>query len=311
MDPIFANLFTDIWNQGILRPMINSLVFLYAVLFSNMGLSIIAFTIFIRLVTTPLTLRQIRQMRAMSGLQPKLQELREKYKDDKSKLSQETMRMYRQAGVNPLGCLGPMVIQFPIWIGLFQALVQTLPTNPDRLVALSDKLYSWVPFVHEAIPLNSDFLWLNLAEPDPTNLVMPLLVGASTWVQQKMTTSPSADPRQQSTQSMMLWMMPIMLGLLTMTFPSGLALYWVVSNVVGVLTQYFITGWEPLFRKSTAPTAPTPAPAAAVDSQPQEETSENGGTTDTSSDGQDRRRSHRSRHARTRRRSRRGRSRGS
>ena len=165
MDPIFANLFTDIWNQGILRPMINSLVFLYAVLFSNMGLSIIAFTIFIRLVTTPLTLRQIRQMRAMSGLQPKLQELREKYKDDKSKLSQETMRMYRQAGVNPLGCLGPMVIQFPIWIGLFQALVQTLPTNPDRLVALSDKLYSWVPFVHEAIPLNSDFLWLNLAEP--------------------------------------------------------------------------------------------------------------------------------------------------
>ncbi|MFB3091703.1 MAG: YidC/Oxa1 family membrane protein insertase, partial [Dehalococcoidia bacterium] len=209
MDPIFANLFTDIWNQGILRPMINSLVFLYAVLFSNMGLSIIAFTIFIRLVTTPLTLRQIRQMRAMSGLQPKLQELREKYKDDKSKLSQETMRMYRQAGVNPLGCLGPMVIQFPIWIGLFQALVQTLPTNPDRLVALSDKLYSWVPFVHEAIPLNSDFLWLNLAEPDPTNLVMPLLVGASTWVQQKMTTSPSADPRQQSTQSMMLWMMPI------------------------------------------------------------------------------------------------------
>ena len=173
MELILANLFTDIWNEGILRPMINSLVFLYSVLFSNMGLSIIGFTIFIRLITTPLTLRQIRQMRSMTGLQPKLQQLRDKYKGDSKRLSQETMRMYREAGVNPIGCLGPMVIQFPIWIGLFQALVQTLPTNPDRLVNLSDKLYSWVPFVHEAVPLNSQFLWLNLAEPDPSNVIMP------------------------------------------------------------------------------------------------------------------------------------------
>ena len=251
MEYILANLFTDIWNQGILRPMINSLVFLYSVLFSNMGLSIIAFTIIIRILTTPLTLKQIRQMRAMTALQPKMQKIRDKYKGDSKKISSETMKMYREAGVNPVGCLGPLLIQFPIWIGLFQALIQTLPTNPDRLVALSEKLYSWVPNVHEAIPLSSDFLWLNLAEPDPTNIVMPLLVGGSTWVQQKMTSMPSADPRQQSTQSMMLWMMPIMLGLLSMTFPSGLALYWVVSNVVGVFTQYPITGWEPLFRKST------------------------------------------------------------
>ena len=312
MEYILANIFSDIWNQGILRPMINSLVFLYAVLFSNMGLSIIAFTIIIRVLTTPLTLRQIRQMRAMSALQPKMQKLRDKYKGDNKKISSETMKMYREAGVNPIGCLGPLLIQFPIWIGLFQALVQTLPTNPDRLVALSEKLYSWVPYVHEAIPLNSQFLWLNLAEPDPTNIVMPLLVGGSTWVQQKMTSMPSADPRQQSTQSMMLWMMPIMLGLLSMTFPSGLALYWVVSNVVGVFTQYPITGWEPLFRKST--------PAIAEDddkddkdeedSQSKEETNDDGGSTDKSNNGKNRRRSNRSRNARARRRARRGRSRG-
>ncbi len=309
MDPIFANLLTDIWDQGILRPMINSLVFLYAVLFSNMGLSIIAFTIFVRFITTPLTLRQVRQMRAMTSLQPRIQALREKHKNDSRKLSQETMRLYREAGVNPLGCLGPLVIQFPIWIGLFQALVQTLPTNPDRLVALSDKLYSWVPYVHEAVPLNSGFLWLNLAEPDPTNIVMPLLVGGSTWVQQKMTSSPSADPRQQSTQSMMLWMMPVMLGLFSMTFPSGLALYWVISNIVGVFTQYPITGWEPLFRKNK-PAPPAVVESTVVESQPKEETSEDGRPEDTGSDGQDRRRSHRSRNARTRRRSRRTRSRG-
>ena len=315
MEYILANLFTDIWNQGILRPMINSLVFLYSVLFSNMGLSIIAFTIIIRILTTPLTLKQIRQMRAMSALQPRMQKIRDKFKGDSKRISQETMKMYREAGVNPIGCLGPLLIQFPIWIGLFQALVQTLPTNPDRLVALSEKLYSWVPYVHEAIPLNSQFLWLNLAEPDPTNIVMPILVGASTWVQQKMTSMPSADPRQQSTQSMMLWMMPIMLGLLSMTFPSGLALYWVVSNVVGVFTQYPITGWEPLFRKSNAVVADDDEKddkddKDEEDSQPKEETTDDGGSTDKSSNGKNRRRSNRGRNARARRRARRGRSRG-
>ena len=316
MDLIFANLFTDAWNEGILRPMINSLVFLYTVLFNNMGLSIISFTILVRLATTPLTLRQVRQMRAMSALQPRLQGIRDKYKNDSKKISQETMRMYKEAGVNPIGCLGPLVVQFPIWIGLFQALIQTLPTNPERLVSLSDKLYFWVPSVHAAIPLNSNFLWLNLAEPDPTNIIMPLLVGASTWLQQKMTSAPSADPRQQSTQSMMLWMMPIMLGLLSMTFPSGLALYWVVSNIVGVFTQYPITGWEPLRKKSAdKDLILSPVTDPNQISQPEEETIEDGGSTDTDrdtdSDGQDRRRSHRSRNARARRRSRRGRSRGS
>lgn len=293
-----------LWNEGILRPMINSLIFLYAVLLSNMGLSIIGFTIFVRLATTPLTLRQIHHMRAMSSLQPQLQGLREKHKDEPKKLSQETMRMYRQAGISPIGCLGPMVIQFPIWIGLFQALIKTLPTNPDRLVELSEKLYPWVPFVHEAIPLNSNFLWLNLAEPDPSKLVMPVLVGASTWVQQRMTTLPSVDPRQQSTNTMMLWMMPIMLGFLSMTFPSGLALYWVVSNVVGVGTQYFITGWEPLFRK------PPVADQDAIEVEPEEE-SEDVQIEGKGNHSEDSRRSHRGRNARSRRRARRTRNRSS
>ena len=290
-----------VWTEGILRPMINALVFLYAIFGSQMWLSIVAFTVLVRLATTPLTLRQVRQMRAMSGLQPKLAELKEKYKGEPKRVSQETMKLYRQAGVNPLGCIGPLAVQFPIWIGLFQALIRTLPTNPDRLVSLSESLYAWVPFVHEAVPLNSGFLWMNLAEPDPTNLVMPLLVGGSTWVQQKMTTTPSVDPRQQSTSQMMLWMMPIMLGLLTMTFPSGLALYWVVSNLVGIGTQYFITGWEPLFKR-----APKADPVAAL--QPEEEATDNGGagSTGNGNDGEDRRRGHRSRAARTRRRSRRG-----
>jgi YidC/Oxa1 family membrane protein insertase len=293
-----------LWNEVIIRPMINGLVFLYSILFSNMGLSIIAFTIFVRLVLLPLTLKQIHQMRRMSAIQPKLSELRDKYKSDPKRLSQETLGLYKQAGVNPLGCLGPMVIQFPIWIGLYQALIQTLPTNPDRLVQLSEKLYSWLPFVHTSVPLSSQFLWMDLVEPDPSVIVMPLLVGASTWVQQKMSTLPSSDPRQQSTNSMMLWMFPIMLGVLSLTFPSGLSLYWVVSNIVGIGIQYFITGWGPLFAKAPAPVA---APAV-VESQPKGEKPEDGRTTDSGSVGKERRGSHRNRNARARRRSRRSRS---
>jgi len=293
-----------LWNEVIIRPMINGLVFLYSILFSNMGLSIIFFTLIVRCIMLPLTLKQVHSMRRMGTIQPKLSALKEKYKNDPKKLSQETLGIYKQAGVNPLGCLGPMVIQFPIWIGLYQALIKTLPTNPDSLVSLSEKLYSWLPLVHTAVPLSSQFLWMDLVEPDPSVIIMPVLVGATTWAQQKMSTMPSADPRQQSTNSMMLWMFPLMLGVLSLTFPSGLSLYWVVSNAVGIGVQYFITGWGPLFAKAPAPaTAP-----AVVESQPEGEKSEDGKTTDPRSVGQERRGGRRNRNARARRRARRGRS---
>lgn len=231
-----------LWNEGILKPMVNSLVVLYIFLFHNIGVSIIVFTLFIRLVTFPLTLRQLQQTKAMSQLQPKIQEMQKRYAKDKQKLSQETMRLYREQRINPIGCLGPMLIQFPIWIGLYSALTDALPSNPDSLLRLSQHLYPWLGMVHQAVPLKSGFLWLNLAAPDRTP-VLPLLVGASMWVTQKMTTFPSTDPRQSQTNQMMLWMMPLMFTFFTFQFPSGLALYWVVSNVAQIIIQYFATGW--------------------------------------------------------------------
>ena len=102
--------------------------------------------------------------------------------------------------------------------------------------------------IHSAAPLNNEFLGLDLStNPEPYLFIIPLLVGASTWVQQKMTMTPSVDPRQQSSQTMMLWMIPIMLGMFSFSFPIGLSLYWTVSNIIGVVIQYFITGWDPLF----------------------------------------------------------------
>jgi YidC/Oxa1 family membrane protein insertase len=296
-----------VWNAAIIGPMVNSLVLLYSIFFSNFGITIIFFTIIVRTVLIPLTIKQSRQMKMMSSLQPKLKEIQQRYANDRQKISQETMRLYREQGVNPLGCLGPMFIQMPIWIGLYRALLTTLPSTPESMVGLSGHLYSWLPRVSEAIPLDSSFLWLDLALPDSTP-VLPVLVGASMWLMQKMTTMPAADPKQQSTNRMMLWMMPLMFGFFSLSFPSGLALYWVVSNLIGVVIQGFVTGWGPLesaFLFLRGVRAPGEAPALVT---PAEEIVSDG-TTNDRDDGQDQGRGHRDRPKRARRRSRRGRNR--
>ena len=303
-----------LWTELIIRPMLNGLVVLYTMLFSQMGLAIIVLTALIRLLTMPMTLKQLKQMRAMSSLQPKIKEIQDRYSRDRTRVSQETMRLYKEAGVSPLGCLGPMIIQMPVLIGLFRVLIQTVFSKPDDLVGLSEKMYTWIPIapIYEAAPLDSRFLWLDLAQSDPTNLIMPVLVFASTWVQQKMTMQPSTDPRQSGNQAMMLWLMPLMIAFFSFTLPSGLALYWVTSNLIGIAIQYFVTGgWGPLF-----PLFPKAAPAAAPveatrpsrdDSQ--EEMEQDGRNDRDSNDRTNRRRSNRAGTERARRRPRRGRGR--
>jgi YidC/Oxa1 family membrane protein insertase len=204
-----------------------------------------------------------------------------------------------------------MFIQFPIWIGLYQALLKTLPSTPESMVGLSSHLYSWLPMVHEVIPLDSAFLWLDLALPDSTP-VLPVLVGGSMWLMQKMTTMPAADSRQESTNRMMLWMMPLMFGFFSLQFPSGLALYWVVSNVIGVVIQGFITGWGPIATAVMFPImflrGERPAPETPTLKPPAEE-SEPDGATDDRDEGEDEGRGYRDRPKRARRRARRGRNR--
>jgi YidC/Oxa1 family membrane protein insertase len=300
-----------IWNEGIIRPMVNGLMLLYIGLFHNLGISILVFTALVRLITLPLTIRQTRQMRAMSQLQPRLQELQKKHAGDRQRISQETFRLYREHGVNPIGCLGPMVIQMPIWIGLYWALVKLLPSTPESLAGLSGVLYSSLSVVHESLPVHSMFLGMDLADtvsvlPLPANAFVALLVGGSMWLQQKMTTYPTTDPRQRQTNTLMLWMFPLMFAFLTFQFPTGLALYWVASNVIGVAIQYKITGWGGLRAKPPAAEA-VPAPTPALAPQPVEEQD---GETERGSDRQDRRRGRRVGQKATRRRTRGGRGRG-
>ena len=262
----------DIWNAVIMGPMINGLVLLYAIFFNNFGLAVIAFTILVRVAMLPLTLKQSKQMKAMGQLQPKVKQMQERHKNDRAKASQETMRLYREHGVNPLGCLGPMVIQMPIFFGLFWALRATLPSTPERLADLARYLYPWLSPVHEVIPLNGVAFGLDLAAvsaANPLPFLLPILVGGSMWLTQKMTTMPAATEQQASTNRMMLWMMPLMFGFFTLQFEAGLAVYWIVSNVVGIVIQGFVTGWEPIVSLAAwRPGRLLPAPAKPSEALP-------------------------------------------
>lgn len=230
----------SVWYFIIANPILNVLVALTNLLGGNFGLAIIALTVIVRLLSWPLTKRQLNSTKAMQEMQPRIQELQKKYGKNQQKLQQEMMKLYKEAGINPLGCIWPMLIQLPIWIALYQAIMSALATTPESLLGLGQRLYSWA-IVNQAIPLNSSFLWLDLSKPDPY-LILAILVGGTMWVQQKMTTAPTIDPRQQSTNRMMTLLMPLMFGFLTLMFPSGLALYWAVSNIIGIVTQYFVTG---------------------------------------------------------------------
>ena len=245
-----------LWNEAIMRPMINALAILSDVLFDNFGLSIIVFTVLIRTALIPLQIRQSKSMKKMQELQPRMKAIQDKYKNaspaEKRQQSAEVMRMYREAGVNPVGCLGPIVIQMPIFIGLYRAILRTMPPTPEGMANLSESFYSWSPVINK-VPIDSLFLGIDLVDSVqfaafPINFITPVLVGATMWLQQKMTTGnqKNMDPRQAQTNQMMLWMMPIMFGVFTWQFPAGLALYFLFSNIIGIVIQYYVNGRQPI-----------------------------------------------------------------
>ena len=243
------SIFSILWNEIIMKPMINLLTFFYSLLSDNFGLSIIVFTVIIRILLIPLAFRQVKQMLGMQSIQPKLKVIQAKYKDKKDrdsrqKMSQETMNLYKQSGVNPVGCLGPMFIQLPIWIGLYRAIFKTVPSTPEGLSNLSTYLYSWNPVI-DKIPLNSFFIGIDLVNPVQQAgamfaVILPLTVAFTTFAQQKVSMFKSTDERQEQTNRMMLWMMPVMFGFFTLSFPAGLATYIIFSNIAGFFIQLYV-----------------------------------------------------------------------
>ncbi len=257
------------WDQLIINPMINAMLLFYGLLGQQFILAIIALTILIRILVFPLSLKQQRSMTTMQALQrsKEWQEIQKKYKGDREKLAQEQMRMYREYGVNPAGGCLPTLIQFPVLIGLYQSITRVLAVSPLQLVDLAPRVF--LPGLAALVPLNDSFLWLNLGRPDPIYL-LPILVVATTWAQQKLLTPPNPDPQSASMNQSMQIMMPLMFGLFALSFSSALSIYFVVSNVVGVAQYGIINKWfkgkweeEGQMKRASRPKQTRPEPAAA------------------------------------------------
>ncbi len=228
--------------------MINILLFIYNLIGQNFGWAIIIFTVLVRVVTYPLNARQMKSSKAMQELQTskKWQDIQKKYKDDKETLAQKQMEIYREMGVSPFGSCLPLLIQFPIIIGLYQAIIRTLAVTPLQLVNLSKHITDGA-----LIPINNHFWWMELSEPERLPIfgigipLLAILVVITSYIQTKMVTPPgggAADGGQgaQMTQAMTLYM-PFLMGYLALTFASGLALYFIATNLA-TIAQYMITG---------------------------------------------------------------------
>ena len=230
-----------IWQAGLETPLLNFMLILSSLTFNQYGIAIIIFTIISRVLLFPLTLKTLRSAKAMQGLQPQMKEIQKKHSDPKRR-SEETMKLYKESGVSPLGCLGPQLIQLPIFIALYQVIRITLGSTPESLVDLAPRVYSY-QILENVIPLSTTFLWLDLGARG--GFVLAIIVGASMWLQQKISTSSNPatqTPQQQSMNQMMQWMLPMMFGWFVLTLPAGLGVYWGFSTIIGIMLQWKYVG---------------------------------------------------------------------
>lgn len=180
------------------------------------GLAIIIMTVAVKLILYPLTKKQIESTKAMMNLQPKMKAIQERYKDDKQRLNMELANLYKSEGVNPLaGCL-PLLVQMPIMIGIFYGLRDFQYVGP------------------------TSFLWMEtIAAPDPT-YILPILSAATTFIQSKQTMPDTSNPQNK----IMLYFMPAFIGYISLTFPAGLVIYWVVMNIMQIGQQAIMNNAE-------------------------------------------------------------------
>lgn len=251
----------NLWQTLLYQPILNSLIFFYRILFNNLGLAIIALTVLIRLALSPIMTKQLRSTKQMQELGPELEKLKSKFKDDKQKLMQAQMELYKKHGINPAsGCL-PQVVQLIILISLYQAF--NLVIKPDGLEIvkkINESLYSFNKLSLDSA-LNLNFLYLNLSKPDlikiPNFIGLPgifvILATVFQFLSSKMMvpvvkkeeklalkTQEKTDDMAASMQKQMLYMFPLMTLIFGFTMPSGVMLYWFIFSFYSFLQQYFI-----------------------------------------------------------------------
>jgi len=249
--------------------MVQALMFFYRLFGNSFVLSLSLLTIIVRLLTVPLMLPMQKSARKQAEIQPQVQAIRKKYAKDNQKQNEEMMKLYREAGINPAsGCL-PMLIQLPIMWAFYRAIVQVLAFKPGELFFGLGQYIATSATFSTLVPLNSRFIIWNLATPDKT-YILPILVGLTTWLQQKLTpttSSPGGDDQAQAMSRSMMLTMPIMFAFITINLASGLAVYFIVSNLVGLAIQYLINQRMPMPQLATAAgakSAPADRPATAA-----------------------------------------------
>ncbi len=249
------------WNTFFIQPLANSLFFFYHI-FGNLGVAIIALTVTVRLILTPLTLPSMRQMQKMRDLAPELAKIKNKHKDDKIKQAQAQADFYKTKGINPAsGCL-PQIVQMVILIALFGTLNMVVRSNGDVAGHINSLLYEPLKLTNGA---ETRFLGYDVLQKDVINIpglplplpgVFLLLAAAVQFLSSKMMapavavlekkaakTSGGMDDAMAGMQKQMLYMFPLMTIFIGYSFPLGLVLYWVVFSLFQAIQQYFVSGW--------------------------------------------------------------------
>jgi len=214
------------WFSILAKPSLYLLNWLYKFT-HNYGIAIILLTILIKIVFWPLTQKSYQSMQAMKKIQPKIAQVREKFKDDREKLNQELMNLYRTYKVNPMGGCLPMALQIPVFIALYRMLYGSVELRHKPFML-------WINDLTAPDRLDLGFR-IPYLSGDPGLPVLTILMGITMFIQQKMTPS-SGDPRQE--QIMLL--MPVVFTFFFLNFPSGLVLYWLINNILSIVQQYWI-----------------------------------------------------------------------
>jgi YidC/Oxa1 family membrane protein insertase len=252
--------------DAIAHPLANIMLLFYSVLGNQTVLAIAAITLLINLILFPLTLGQQRSARKMQAIQPELDKLKKKYGNNREQFAQEQAKLFKERGINPVGGCLPLLIQLPIWFGLYRAIVMLAPSAPLDVFEFSKHIYKWLPGVQGLVPLQSTWLGMDLGSPPGMpqwwSYLLPVIVFGTSWLQQKLIsppTPPSSDSSQPGPASMtrqMQIMMPIIFGLFTLQYAVGLSIYFIISNLIRIAQYYaFPTSGErpALFRRNDDP----------------------------------------------------------
>ena len=212
VDPILTDVIEYGWSTFLSKPFFAVIVWIYSFV-GNWGWAIILFTLLVKLILFPLSYKGMMSMQKLKDLAPKMKEIKEKYGKDPQKMNMKMMEMYKKHGANPMGGCLPLLLQIPVFFSLYRVLL-----NADELQGAD-----WI-------------LWItDMSKMDPY-FVLPILMGASMFFQQRITPSNITDPLQEK----IFKFFPVIMTVFFVTFPSGLVLYWLTNNLLSIAQQYYI-----------------------------------------------------------------------